>query len=166
MSLFVYGTDCEVFVDGGHITGGTHGVVVREGSFLECRNLDIISAEEVGAEVRGERSRLIFDNCSVYKVAFPENRRAAVGLHVHAGAEARVYRSSLEYCRCSSVCVEGGYCLLDYTILGQSGLGVFAKGEDSKVYFDNSSLKYNLNPYVATEGAMVEGHLLRQYNWW
>ena len=163
VSLFVNGTDCEVFVDGGCIERGTHGVAMREGGFLECYRTDIISAEEVEAEVRGERSRLKFDRCSVYKVAFPENHRAAVGLHGHAGAEARVYRSSLEYCRGSSVCVKGGYCLLDYTIKGQSGLGVLAKGEDSSVYSDNNSLKHNVNPYVAVEEATVEGRLLHEY---
>ena len=47
VSLFVNGTDCEVFVDGGCIERGTHGVAMREGGFLECYRTDIISAEEV-----------------------------------------------------------------------------------------------------------------------
>ena len=85
---------------------------------------------------------------------------AAVGLHVHAGAEARVHRLTLEYCRGSSVCVEGGYRILDYTIMGNSGLGLFAKGEASGEFFDNSALQFNVNRYVAAEGTSVTGRLL------
>ena len=55
VSLFVYGTGCDVFVHGGHIKGRAHGISLREGGFLECHNLHIISVEEVGAEVRGGR---------------------------------------------------------------------------------------------------------------
>lgn len=160
VSLFVSGNDCKVFVNGGSITGGTHGVIVRERGFLECRNLNIISVEEVGAEVRGRGSDLSFDQCSVTKDKFPENHMAAVGLHVHAGAEARVYRSELEYCRGSGVYVEDGYCLLDYTIMRYSRFPLFAKGETSRVYFDNSAMKSNTNQYVAADGASVTGRLL------
>lgn len=160
VSLFVYGNECRVFVNGGHIRGGTHAISVREGAFLECQSLVIISVEEVGAEVRGGHSKLIFDRCTVSKQYFPENHMAAVGLHVHDGAEALVYRSELECCRGSSVYVEGGYCLLDYTLMRNSRYPLFAKGESSRVFFDNSAMQSNTNRYRAAEGASVNGHLL------
>lgn len=160
LSLLIYGTDAEAFMHRGFIEGGTHGIAVRDGGLLECYQTDIISAEVVGAEVRGQRSRLLLTECYISKAEFPANYRAAVGLLVHYLARAFVYRSRVEHCRSSGVCVEGGYCLLDYSILGRSALGLLAKGGDSRVDFDNSALEANLNCYTAADGADVRGHLL------